>query len=157
MPYTATSPTLTFCDKLAAVIAAAWNPTAPSAVLRCYQFTFDTEATTGRRVYVMPTDYGNEPATRSEDDWRHKVTVVIAERYTVAGEVSTEWIDERVDFVYDRIVDGLDYSHAGPLVWSGRSVLTLGADVEVCDLDTLRTKKTFWSVVNLEFLEILNA
>ena len=159
MPYTPTTPTLTLCDQLAAALAAAWGPVAPDGVERCYFKRIPDEGAArllGRQVYLFPTDYDNGPADRGEDEYTHRVTALVVERYPDAGDPPTEWTDERVDFVFESIVQGLDFSHDGPPSWNPK-LLTLSADVRVCDVERLTTQKLFHSSVELVFLEIRDA
>lgn len=159
MPYTPTTPTLTLCDDLVAALAAAWSPAEPSGVERAYFKRVTDEGLrklVGRRVYLFPTAYDNAPADRGEDQYTHRVTALTLERYEDPGDPPTEWTDERVDFVHTRIVEGLDYSHDGPPSWN-RKLLTLSADVEVCDVERLTTQRLFMAAVELVFLEIRDA
>lgn len=151
----ATTPTLTFCDRLVTIVSAAWNPQAPNAIARAYQFRQDVSALQGRKVYAMPTDYGYEPATRGEKRIDHRVTWVVVERYAESGLPPDSWTDARVDFVYEKLVDGLWYGEDGPLLFSGRSLVTRRADVSVLDLAKFtETPAVFFSIVEQEFEEL---
>lgn len=161
MPYTPTTPTLTLCDQLVAALEASWSPVSPSGVERCYfkRLGDGDDATTkleGRRVLVVPTGYDNGPETRGEDGYVHRVSVLTVERYTDAGDPPTEWTDERVDFVFDEIVQGFDFGRQPPS-WNAKLV-TLSAAVQVCDVEKLVTGgKLFYSLVEFEFAEIIDA
>lgn len=150
----ATTPTLTFCDKLVAVIAAAWSPSANNEVARAYQVREQAAALTGRKVWVFPAEYEFDVENRGEDRFAHLVSIICAERFTEPGLPGRDWIDERVDFVHSTLVAGLYYAQEGPLVWSGRSAWTRSARVSVLDRDKLTTTPAlFWSQVDLEFEE----
>jgi hypothetical protein len=162
VPRTPTTPTLLLCDALVAALVADWQPAAPDGAERAY-FKRIADADggdlklDGRRVVVYPTDYGNDPASRGEDEFTHTVTVQVFERYPDAGDPPTEWIDERVDFVYEKIVNGFDYSHNGPPTWNGK-LLTRSADVTVCQVGKLLgAGSLFVSDVSLVFSEIVDA
>lgn len=142
------------CDAVVAVIAAAWTPTAPDAVSREYDADIDSKKLTGRKVYVFPASYTNpEPASRSEDINDYAVAVMVVERYDPEqqGRIPNSWVDDRIAFVTDKVY--------GPLS-DARSVTLLGelypftAEVDpVYDVDELRSRKLFLSVVNLTFRE----
>ncbi len=110
----------------------------------------------GRKVYVFPASYTSDPADRGHDQYTHRVIVLTVERYEDASRPTKAWLDERVDFVWDQLFTGLDFSTDGPLKWSGRSVLTQSAGpVDVYDPGYLVSHKVFWSEVEFEFIEIL--
>lgn len=151
----ATTPTITFCDKIVAVIAAAWAPTGNNEVARAYQVREQAADLIGRKVWVFPREYGREPDNRGEDGYDHLLSIVCAERYAQPGIPNAQWIDERVDFVHTYLVDGLFYAQQGPLTWSGRSAYTTQVAVTVCDLDKLTTTPAlFWSQVDIDFREL---
>jgi hypothetical protein len=168
VPYTPTTPTLLLCDALVAVLAADWDgsgnpPAAPSGPERAYfkrigdADSGEDERLVGRRVIIYPTGYSNDPASRGEDDYAHRVSVQVFERYTDAGDPPREWIDERVDFVWARIAEGFDFSHSGPPAWN-RKLLTVSADVVVLDLGKLLgAGSMFVSQVDFVFSEIRDA
>lgn len=156
MPYTPTTPTLTLCDDLVDAINAAWTPSDPDAVERRYLERIDLDGLRGRRVFFFPAGYDNRPATRGHDDYTHRITCLVVEKYPDAGDPPREWIDERVDFVHTQVVQGLDFSRAPPSF--NRQVLTLSADVPaVYDAEMLTTKKQFWCAVELVFVEFRSA
>lgn len=158
MPVT---PTLVLCDDLVAALVAAWNPVAPDGAEREYFKRVgdpgNAEAKlTGRQAYVFPTRYAFEPQQQGEDGITHEVSVLVVERYTDAGDPPKEWTDERVDFVYQQIVQGFNYSRTRPS-WN-RKLVRHSADVEVCDVQKLATGgKLFYSLVNLVFEETTDA
>ena len=159
----ASTPTLTLCDDLVTALLGAWTDMGASdGVTRCYFKRIgdsDRPETklAGRQVYVFPTDYDNGPATRGEDEFIHSVSVLVVERYADAGDPPTAWIDTRVDFVYEQIVQGLDFSHDGPASWN-KKLTTLSADVTVCDVEKLTGGgKLFYSMTELAFSEIRDA
>lgn len=156
-----TTPTLTLCDELVAHLEASWGPVAPSGAERCYfkRLGDGDDATTkleGRRVLVMPTGYDNGPETRGEDGYLHRILALIVERYTDAGDPPTEWIDERVDFVFEQVVQGFDFGRSRP-TWNPM-LTTLSANVSIVDVEKLVTGgKLFYSLVDFEFAELINA
>lgn len=151
-------PILTFCDALVARIKAAWGPAAPDGVQRAYDLAVRADKigpADGRQVYVFPDTYGNEPASRKEDLNSYHVAFLVVEKYPDQGPPLLEWADARVKFVLDTIVDGLDFSHDGPLVIGPRRVWTVGFDdLEVYDPGMLVRHKLFWCEPAALFREI---
>lgn len=160
MPYDPTTPTLVLCRDLAAAVAAAWTPSAPSAVDWDFFRRFgdgEDSATEllGRQVVFFPTRYAWEPGTRGNEDYTHHVTCLVTERYTDQGDPPRDWTAARVDFVHERIVKGLRFRRGGPPAWNPM-LLTLGATVEVLDAAKLvGSGKLFYAIVELEFLELV--
>lgn len=157
MPYTPTTPTLTLCDQLVAALVAAWEPVSPSGVERVYfKRIADAEdpnlKLVGRKVYVFPTHYDNGPEVRGRDEYLHDVSVLVVERYPDAGDPPTEWTDERVDFVYEYVVEGFDYSRDRASF--NAHLVTLSANVMVCDIEKLTSGgKLFYSLTEIQFSE----
>jgi len=162
MPYTPTTPTLVLCQQLAAAVKGAWNPAAPSGAdwdfFRRYGDGEDpgTELA-GRQVVFFPgEDYGWENENRGQERYTHRVSCLVVERYADPGDPPREWIGERVDFVHAQIVQGLRFTRGGPPAWNPM-LMTLGANVEVCDRDKLMSGgKLFFALVELEFLELVS-
>ena len=159
----ASTPTITLCDGLVTALLAAWTEGLNDGVTRCYfkrigDIDRPETRLVGRQVFIFPTDYDNGPVTRREDEFIHNVSVLVVERYTdAAGDPPTAWIDTRVDFVYDQIVQGFDFSHDGPASWN-KKLTTLSANVTVCDVEKLTGGgKLFYSMTELVFSEIRDA
>jgi hypothetical protein len=154
----ATAPILSLCDALVSAVTTGWVPTAPDAVTRVYQIPVKVESLSGRQVWIFPVSYGDEPATRGEDLNSYRVAVVVAERYTAAGDPTSNWIDTRVNFVKDEIVDGLEFvrgSDNGLLSISTREIWTAErSEVPVYDVELLTQKKLFWCEIEFVFQEI---
>lgn len=157
-----TTPTLTLCDALVTALQAAWTEGANDAAERVYFKRIgdaDRPETklVGRKVYVFPTGYDSGASARGEDDYLHRVSVLVVERYEdAAGDPPTSWIDTRVDWVFTYIVQGFDYSHDGPPSWN-KKLVTLGAQVQVCDVEKLLGGRLFYSLVEIEFQETIDA
>ncbi|MDY3555306.1 hypothetical protein R5W24_004447 [Gemmata sp. JC717] len=156
------TPTLTLCEQLVAALAAAWQPEAPSGVEWAFYKRFGDpesgfEDTSGRQVVIYPVNYDNGPETRGEDRFTHNITVHVAERYTGnEAEPPRDWVTERVDFVYDWIVQGFDYGREAP-DWNP-NLTTLSSAVTVCDVTKLLASgNLFFSVVELTFSELRSA
>lgn len=150
-------PTLTLCDQLVAELVSAWSPTGNDGAERCYEAVIG-EAHVGRRVYVFPDMYAVAGGTRGENSYRHTVGILVAERYTdsVSGPPTLAWVDERVKFVYDRVVVGLDFSKDGALEFDGRYLVTESIDeVSVYNESELVQNRLFLSETRLTYLEIL--
>lgn len=112
---------------------------------RVYEFSLDLESMSGRYVYVLPSGYSApEALTRSQDVGEVILSVVVAERYPDAGPVPKAWLDERVEWVYDNVFS-LDDARAAELAES----FAWSSEVTVYDLDELRNRNLFLSVVNL--------
>lgn len=153
------TPTLTLCDKIVAELIAAWAPTGTDEVLRVYEVPIKLSELKGRKVYVFPDEYTAEPAERETDLYAHGVVVLTVERYPSAtgGKPPVAWVDERVDFVWQRVWNGLDYSRDSRLLkFDGRSVWTESVGpAEVYDADRLQGLGVFWSEVPFTFHEYL--
>ncbi|HEY1191914.1 MAG TPA: hypothetical protein VGE74_30060 [Gemmata sp.] len=155
------TPTLTLCEQLVDALRTAWAPVAPSGVEWAYYRRFGDaesgfEETVGRQVVIYPVNYDNAPGTRGEDLYTHQVTVHVAERYPDDGDPPRDWVTERVDFVYDRIVQGFDFSRETP-DWNP-GLTTLSSVVTVCDVTKLLTSgNLFFSVVEITFSELRSA
>lgn len=166
-------PILTLCDQLVTAIGTAWKPGEPSGVERRYDFPAEIRKTppawSGRRVIVFPTAYGLVAESRGRNRHRHRISVLTVERYEDAGLPLLDWADERVEFVYSKIVRGLDFVPAetevatvtSPTVgdclrFGTREVWTEEIDeVEVYDADALVNQKLFISQVDFAFGEII--
>ena len=140
------------CDAVVAVIAAAWSPTGNDTVSREYDADIDSKKLVGRKVYVFPASYANpEPSSRSEDFYDYAVAVMVSERYEDAGRVPNSWVDDRIAFTRDKVYEPL--SDARTLLILG-TLYPLTAEVDpVYDVDELRSRKLFVSVVNFTFRE----
>lgn len=154
-----TTPTLVLCNDLVAALVAAWEPTGSDGAERAY-FKRIADAgggaheLLGRRVVIYPSDYSLDGATRGEDEITHTVTADVFERYAGDGDPPTEWTDERVDFVWTRIVKGFDFGNDGPPAWNPKLV-TRSVDVSVCDVNRLvGSGSLFFSRVELVFAEV---
>lgn len=163
MPRTPTTPTLLLCDRLVAELLEAWTDKGADDGAERRYFVRIADVTdpqfklTGRKVYVFPTGYDSGAVTRGEDEYLHTVGVLVVERYPDAGDPPTEWTDERVDFVFEKVVQGFDWSHDGPPSWN-RFLVTLSANVQVCDLEKLTSGgKLFYSLTEIQFSEVRSA
>ena len=150
---------LTVCDALVTAIDAAWTTkTADSgSVSREYiapLSTSELSSLTGRKVYVIPGDYVNNPATRKEDQWEYRIGVLVVERYASAGLPSNSWMDTRVDFVENIVANACDYSHS-LLSVSNREVWTESLETQTYNLDLLNESNLFWSETSLVLREII--
>lgn len=160
MPYQPTSRVLQFCDALVTTIREAWGPTAPDEVARKYVARTPLSFK-GRRVFVYPTRYSDEPATRGEVFATYPVTLWVAEAYPEAADMASdavrEWADERVDWVEAVLYAAIDFGSGDlpPLIVGGRKGVVLeSCEVGVCDADLLDTKQLFWSELDCVFREL---
>lgn len=161
-----TTPTLILCDDLVADLRTRWDPPGnEGGIERVYFKTLaGADRVTklpGRRVLILPYGddgafYDNGPSDRGEDVYTHNISVVISERFTDAGEPTTEWIDDRVDFVHENIVQGFDFSHDGPPSWN-KKLTTLTTKTVVDWARLTSEEQAFYSWVVLVFEEIRDA
>lgn len=157
------------CDTVVADIAAAWSPQAPDGVRRAYVprigFSGDHKNSllAGRQVYAFPAPWRSpEAASRGELLHEYTVVVVVAERYTVDGQVPQgpvpdEWVDARVLFVeqqFNRLKDPTRVL-TGARVQLYRHPEVEATLDEVYDLADLLEHKAFWSQFTITFLEIV--
>lgn len=151
------APILTLCDALVGAIREAWQPGEPDNVERVYiaPVTADDLPTLlGRRVYVFPGRYTDEPATRGEDLSTYSVGVLIVERILEPGPPTNQWMDDRVDFVEGTIADALDYDGRSLLRIGTREIWTESIDTETFNLEMLNQANLFWSELEVVLKEI---
>lgn len=159
-----TAPTVELCDDLVAAISTAWMPTAPNSVERDYLPRYgDGEngsivLTEGRKVVLVPATYDSRYETRGQDQYTHTISVFTIERYTPDDGLPTKaWVDERVNFVHQFIVQGLDFNRNGPPSWN-TGLGTLSMDVLLFDEPKLATRgHLFVSQVDIVFTESRDA
>lgn len=162
------APTLTLCDKLVESLVADWVPVSPSGAERQYfkRITDEEELqgfveslkleTDERRVIIMPGDYVSEYGTKTEDLYVHETNTLVVERYTGDGDPPREWIDERVDFTWQRVVKGFDFREGRP-AWNTK-LKTLSFEVEILDIPKLLgSGHLFYSMVVHRFEEMVTA
>lgn len=159
----ATTPTLELCDDLVTALVTAWGPSDPSGAERHYFKRFADQVGAQdlaeslrlvpdeRRVVIFPTRYSSGYAAKAEDRYTHEIAVLVAERYPDAGDPPRDWIDARVDWVYEYVVRGFDFR--APPAWN-RYLRTLSQEIEICDIDRLVEQKLFWSAVAIVFEEL---
>lgn len=156
----ATTPTVVLASNLASAVNTAWAPVAPDAVdWDFFKRYADADAVgaaalSGRQVVFFPTEYTWESGTRAQDEYTHRISCLVVERYTdAAGDPPKTWVSDRVDFVHAQIVKGLRYTRGGPPSFN-KNLMTLGATVQVCDVEKLVSGgRLFYALVDLEFLE----
>lgn len=144
------------CDSIVTAIRDAWFPVSPDLVERVYEVDLDAATFLGRRVYVTPEAYANQgPANRREDTEDLTAVLLIAERHTLSGAASKEWLDERVKWVQDVVVGTLDRVRNQPAILgtpaTGGGYWPQSREVEVYDRESLVERKLFLSVVSITF------
>lgn len=156
------TPTLTLCDQLVAALLASWTDRGTDdGAERAYFKRFGTSQDPvanlkGRRVVIFPAGYDNGPADRGEDEYEHRVTVQVLEPFEGEGDPDVDWVDARVDFVFELIVQGFDFSRESP-AWNPK-LWTKTAEVRIADAGHLSNgTKVFFSQVDLAFGEIRDA
>lgn len=156
----ATSGVLTVGDAIVSSISTQWNTTAPNAVTRVYQIpdTATAKNLTGRQVWLFPVEYEDQPGTRAEDIHTYKFVFVVAEKNTTAGPPATAWVDDRVDWVADSLIDwiqyGRDSSHPVLTISTREIQLAEIAPVMVYEPDELIKRGVFWCEFEATFQEM---
>jgi len=158
---------ITLCDQLVTTLEAAW-PTrgADDLVRRVYLAPVNldrAEPWAGRRVYLFPAAYRDDPATRAEDSREYTVGVWVAERYpdemAADSDDCRDWLDERVGFVETQVYDALDFGRRDKtpkLQFDGRRVWTDAARVTAYDWERLNALELFLSQLEFTFRELVN-
>ncbi len=146
---TVSSRVLTVCDACVAAISTFWSPTGDDSVERLYEVDLDASTLTGRKVYVFPAGTAwVELGTRAGDVHDERVQVLVVERYTDAGPATKQWVDERVEFVQDAVLDLLDDPREQPVTgyWCQESAVD-----PVYDIEELTQRKLFLSLASFTF------
>jgi hypothetical protein len=150
------------CDTVVATIAAAWSPTAPSAVSRQYVprtgFARDDRnvLVQGTQIYVFPADYSGQAMDRGEQLEVYTIGIVVVSRWTntdgtdPSGIPQNSWVDGLVLLVQQKVYDLLQDMTAqwtspntGAVFFRDRD--TPGTVDIVYDVRTLSQHKAFWS------------
>lgn len=149
-------------DACAAAIRAAWDASvdhaplaAPDGVERVYETPIADpeflEAFAGRQVWVFPVEYGRTAMSRSQDNRRPVICVIVAERYADGpAPVPTEWLDERVAFVEEVVFNRLADPRK-PTIFAGLTPEEDGATVVVYDAELLVMQRLFLSMVQVRY------
>jgi len=145
------------CDAVVSAI----NPTLPDG-LTAERFyispAVDLSMTEGYKIYVYPTDYSSNLATRDRDLYGHLVGIRIAKRFTDASGVpSTAWVDECVNFVRFNVVGPIETNTKKLTVESStgnpendRVAFARNSEITVYDPEYLKNK-IFVSEIIIEF------
>lgn len=113
-----------------------------------------TKEFTGRKVYVFgATERQESPATRSEDFNDYGIVVIVLERFTDAGDVPNDWLDERVAWVESGIYDTFGDARTTNLAVPGADPVTQEW-TQVYSPELLRQLKLFRSEVTIVFRRI---
>jgi hypothetical protein len=156
-------PSLTLGDELVSRINTAWGPTSPSAVSRVFDvpITPQTAKTLqGRKVFVIPVGYKNDPASRSKYKWVHHFLILTIEKYdeTVSGLPTLAWADDLVNFVLD-LTGWIDFPQNGAVLTFGTPQRTVWTEnfeeVEIYDPGMLSGHSLFWSTIEVYYGEVL--
>lgn len=159
----ATSRDLTLIDALVALIDDAWEHSAPDAVSREYiapTAEADLHKLLGRKVYLFPMAFETTDENRTENRYGYRVGAVVIERFEDADKASSAavkaWLDERLDFVEQRLIDGLDFGQGHTLLAiGGRRIWTDTIEIpQRYDIDLLHEKKVFRCDLGFMFREI---
>ena len=116
-----------------------------------YVPNIDRKSMTGRKVYVFPLGYSQvEVMNRAEDKWEYEIGVVIVEKCTDAGEPSETWVNTRINWVQDSIVDRIT-NHRDEAVMEDLTPISF--EVDVFDPGEL-SAKVFYSTVSVTFHKV---
>ena len=116
-------------------------------VARKYQNTHDIGKITGRKIDIFPVQYMTAgDATRSEAWYDFLYSIVVLERYTLAGDVPQSWCDAIVEFVEQGIFKQFDVDI---ITIGGTQYLPTISVPTVFDYDMLKQHRVFWSEVEL--------
>lgn len=124
---------------------------ADDLVLTPWTFRIEADKHKGRKVYIFPSAYLTEIASRSSDRGDYIYVLIVVERYREAGVPPDEWIDERVNFC-EWLINNIGDAR-GPKLLDSLWPETSGVSV-VFDLEELTEKKLFVSVLNVTYREI---
>jgi hypothetical protein len=150
---------INICEEIREWIEAGLNAPGDATVSREYIGPVSVDSITGRKVFVMPLSYLNNPADRGEDEWVYGVQVTVIEKYTDRGDPTKAWIDERVLFVQQKVSDRCDFVRTMLVFGTNneRRLLTYANEVAVYDEALLVQNKLFKSDVTFEFRETMGA
>jgi len=146
-------------DAAVALILAGWTGRgADDGAERVYAPTInlsgdDAPRLAGRHVYVFPGPYSAEQLDRADQWRRHSLRALVVERYADAGDPTRAWVDERVNFVEQRVFNPLanqSLKLVGQMTPDPEFVATID---ELCDRAILQEHKTFWSYATFGFVE----
>ena len=144
---------LDVCDAVANLINREWGPTAPDAVTSedfIPELAVDT--ITGRKVYVMPSQYGQaEVLDRASDLNEYRITIIIVEKYTVANGPTNTWVRNLMLFVQDQIYDRLMNHRDEPTM---EDLMPESGSVTPYDYEMLVEAKMFVSEVEINFHKV---
>lgn len=148
---------LEVADIAAAAVNAAWAPTGDNVVSRAYGDEEKRHSMPGRRVYVFPIGKREvEKITRTETEWAYRLAVLTVEKCPDPGLPSDAWMDERVEFVGEKVFDVLNVDDPDDWLGTPAELYTFEIDwSEVYDFEAYRTLGCFWSVVEVELREII--
>lgn len=129
-----------------------------------YEYDFEEElgTFTGRKISIMPLEYGTgEPTTRGEDTYDLTIGVIVRKRYEQPAEqnkaVPTEWVKDEVGFVESEIFNPLSDArimHEVPGS-GGEQYWAQFAEVAVVyNYARLTRDKVFWSELKFTYRKL---
>ncbi len=161
------------CDQLVSTIATEWGSKGKDDLVeRTYLARIgetELDSFLGRRVYVFPGTYDNNPLTRGQDQWQYTVDVLIIERCErVAdmdeGDPLNRWLDERLLFVEQTVAEAIDFDGRADNFLKftdsssiARRVRTLSIETETYDEDLLSQHSIFRSSLKVVLAEEIAA
>jgi len=150
---------INICEEIREWIESGLDAPGDATVSREYIGPVNVDSITGRKVFVMPLSYLNNPADRAEDEWVYGVQVTVVEKFNSPGDPTKEWIDARVLFVQQKVSDRCDFVRQMLTFGDSneRRLLTYANDVDVYDEAQLVQNKLFKSDVTFEFRETMGA
>jgi hypothetical protein len=142
------------CDAIVSRITTGLAEGDTSTVERVYIAPIKVESISDRVVYVFPANKSQSPASRSEYEQVYRVAVIVAERFSDAGEPTKTWTDTRVSFVQDKVEKRCDFTKELLVFDTTRELWTQTIETDIYDADQLTINKLFWSEITFEFHEI---
>lgn len=120
-------------------------------VLTPWVFRIAAATIRGRKIFIFPSAYLSEMATRKSDQGDYTYVLFVCERYREQGDPQDAWIDERVSFC-EWLVNAVGDAR-GPKLLDTLWPETSGVEL-VYDTEELTERKLFCSVLNVTYREI---
>lgn len=151
-------------DIVVAKLIDVWEPAEPDAVQREYGVEADLDTLEGRRVYVFALGDGEaERLDRATVVWEYRLGIVVVERYERAAAGSTvsaaglppkEWMDERVEFCRETVLDTLNVDREADYLGTPATLYTQSITRDVAyDFEAYRDDGVFWCEMSLALRE----
>ena len=124
-------------------------------VLTPWLFRIEADKVVGRKVFLFPSAYATEFATRASDRGDYTFVLLVVERYREQGDPPDEWVDGRVSFC--EWLANVTGDARGPRLLATNHLDGLWPEVAevttVFDLEELTERKLFLSVLTITYRE----